>query len=93
MTDRQARWTQIAFSALAVASGGYILISCLTGCTQDRTIEQDIVVCHTICGARPIEDFGSGSDWRNLTCRCGKIDPPPSPCSDAGAPRVAPTTW
>lgn len=64
----------------------------LAGCSESHTIEQDITICRGICGARPIDDFSSGENWRNLSCRCGKLDPPPTPCPDAGPtkPRIDP---
>lgn len=86
MTDRQARWAQLTLSIIAIVCSAYVLIALLTGCDPPRAVQvqQDIATCRGICGARPIDDFSSGENWRNLSCRCGKLDPPPSPCPDAG---------
>jgi len=71
----------------------FIVALALSGCGHERTIEEDITICRGICGARPIDDFSSGSDWRNLSCRCGKIDPPQTPCPEAGAPKPRIDPW
>lgn len=71
----------------------FVLAALLLGCTPERTIDQDIATCRTICGARPVDDFGRGGSWESFTCRCGKLEHPPSPCPEAGAaarPRLDP---
>jgi hypothetical protein len=80
MTDRQVRWAQLTLAIVAVGCAVYLLF----GCTPDRTIEQDLAVCKSMCEPRPIEEFGSGSEFKTMTCRCGQKEKPPNPCPDAG---------
>jgi len=92
MTDRQIRWAQIVFAVVAAACGVFLIVSCLTRCTPDRTVEQDLAVCKGMCEPRPVDEFGAGSEFKTLTCRCGSLPVPPSPCPDAG-PRVYVSPW
>jgi hypothetical protein len=93
MTERQMiYWGQIVLTIVAVVCAVVLAILYLTGCTPDRTVEQDLAVCKGMCEPRPVDEFGAGSEFKTLTCRCGSLPSPPSPCPDAG-PRVYVSPW